>query len=289
LSKLGFKFAAVPRERHPEWFEVSLDARCLGLELFVTIYDEKARVAEVAVTERWAISLCKLLRVEVEDRRAACRMLEAMERRGLLVIEHGKARLVFRADEQLGPRKPDPRKSKETSDVGQCDVNAGSEWGQSGVNRTPTIGNDSTHVLQREEIEERERDARARETQTRAEPTAPPELLPKPPELDPTFVRLGKIYQALYNQEQEGTRNPREYDEQRITSCDARQFISLVELVRVESKRTDVGQRALFEAAARAFLRDPKQRTKGHVLEFFVRDFAHWAEHAADGCIEAAS
>lgn len=165
MSKLGFRFKAVPEDRHPEWFEVSLFARTLGLELFVAVYNDKTREAEVAVAERWAVSLCKLLRVEVEDRRAACRAFEAMERRGLLVVQDGRARLVFRADQELGPRSPDPRKTNGGSEEGQSTVNGGSMGGQTGVNRSPTVGNDSTHVSQIDRSDQIEREnARARAT-----------------------------------------------------------------------------------------------------------------------------
>jgi len=104
-------------------------------------------------------------------------------------------------------------------------------------------------------------------------------------EAETAWIRLGRHYQALFNAEQEGSRNPRIYDEQRIVSTDAPQFRKLAELVRAESQRTGVGQRAVFEATALSFLRDSKQQAKGLVLEFFVRDFAHHATRS----LEAAS
>lgn len=156
MSKLGFRFAAVPKDRHPEWFEVSLLARCLGLELFATIYDEKTRTAEVAVAESWTVSLCRLMRVEAKERLAACRALESLERHGLIVIENGKASLVFRADQELG---------KSTSSNPQEEVKTPSREVQEGVKRSPTPGNDSTPVSQKEEIDKKEEReyARARE------------------------------------------------------------------------------------------------------------------------------
>lgn len=145
MSKLGFRFAAVPKDRHPEWFEVSLLARTIGLELFATIYDEKTRSAEVAVAEAWTVSLCRLMRVEARERLAACRALESLERHGLLVIENGKASLVFRADQELG---------KSTSSNPQEDAKTPSREVQEQVKRSPTAGNDSTPVPQKDKKEE---------------------------------------------------------------------------------------------------------------------------------------
>lgn len=101
----------------------------------------------------------------------------------------------------------------------------------------------------------------------------------KPPDHSPC-LRLGKHYQELYDAEQEGSRKPRPYDEQRIGSTDFKQFTKLAELVKAEAARSGIGARRVFEAAAQAFLRDPKQREKGLVLEFFVRDFAHYCDRS---------
>jgi len=100
------------------------------------------------------------------------------------------------------------------------------------------------------------------------------------------WARLGKIYQEVYDAEQEGARNPRLYDEQRILSSDSKQFRKLVELVKTEAKRSGIGERQVFVAAAQAFLRDPRQREKGLVLEFFTRDFTLYVDRSD---IEAAS
>lgn len=147
MSKLGFRFAAVPKDRHPEWFEVSLLARTLGLELFFTIYDEKMRVAEVAVAENWAVSLCRLMRVEAKDRLAACRALESLQRHGLIVVFEGKASVLFRADQEPGKRP---------SSDGQETLKSASREVQEVVKRSPTPGNDSTPVPQKEEIDKKE-------------------------------------------------------------------------------------------------------------------------------------
>jgi hypothetical protein len=99
------------------------------------------------------------------------------------------------------------------------------------------------------------------------------------------WIRLGKIYQQLHDAEQEGARNPRPYDEQRITSTDSRPFRKLYELTKTEAARSGIGERQIFTSAARAFLRDEKQRAKGLVLEFFARDFATYVDRS----LEAAS
>lgn len=120
----------------------------------------------------------------------------------------------------------------------------------------------------------REERARAREA---------PDLRAVEP--DTAWIRLGRLYQQLHDSEQEGSRNPRPYDEQRITSCDAPRFRKLHELTKAEAARSGVGERLVFGAAATAFLRDPKQREKGYVLEFFARDFHIYV----DRTMEAAS
>ena len=94
-------------------------------------------------------------------------------------------------------------------------------------------------------------------------------------------MRLGRHYQQLVDSEQEGVRNPRLYDEQRITSTDSKQFRKLLELVTAEAARGGNGPKQIFEAAALAFLRDEKQRVKGHVLEYFVRDFTRYVDRSA--------
>lgn len=98
-------------------------------------------------------------------------------------------------------------------------------------------------------------------------------------------VRLGLLYKALFDAEQAGSRNPRSYNDQRITSTDAPQFLRLVELVRAESQRSGVGERAVFTVAAQSFLRDSAQQRKGCVLEYFVRDFTTYVDRS----LEAAS
>jgi hypothetical protein len=100
----------------------------------------------------------------------------------------------------------------------------------------------------------------------------------KEPVLDTAWIRLGKHYKTLFDAEHEGSRNQRLYDEQRIVSTDSKQFRKLLELVKRESERTGVGPKQLFEAAAQAFLRDPGQREKGLVLEYFARDFTRYVD-----------
>lgn len=99
-------------------------------------------------------------------------------------------------------------------------------------------------------------------------------------------VRLGNIYKNLHDAELEGVRNPRLYDEQRISSSDYKHFRRLYELTQAESKRTGAGERVVFEAAARAFLRDDSQRKKGLKLAFFADDFHLYVDRSD---IEAAS
>jgi hypothetical protein len=102
---------------------------------------------------------------------------------------------------------------------------------------------------------------------------------------DLAWVRIGKLYKQLFDAEQEGVRKPRYYNEQRITSTDARHFMKLVELVRAESERSHIGERAIFVAAAQSFLRNDAQRKKGLVLAWFVNDFHLYVDRS----VEAAS
>jgi hypothetical protein len=108
----------------------------------------------------------------------------------------------------------------------------------------------------------------------------------KPPDLHTASLRIGKHYQELHDAEQEGSQNPRPYDEQRICSTDFKQFSKLAELVKTEAARSGIGARQIFAAAAQAFLRDPRQQAKGFVLEFFVRDFTRYVDRSD---LEAAS
>lgn len=96
------------------------------------------------------------------------------------------------------------------------------------------------------------------------------------------WVRLGKIYKTLHDSELDGARNPRLYDDQRILSADNNQFRKLYELTQTEAKRTGVGERAVFEAATRAFLRDEGQRKKGLKLAFFAADFHIYVDRAVE-------
>lgn len=108
------------------------------------------------------------------------------------------------------------------------------------------------------------------------------------PELEDSvaWVRLGKLYKSIFDSEQAGSRNPRLYDDQRIGSADARFFIRLSKLVTAESARCGLGERQVFDAAARAFLRDDGQRKKGFKLAFFADDFTLYVDRSD---IEAAS
>jgi hypothetical protein len=274
MSKLGFRFHAVPRDRHPEWFEVSGSARAWGLELYCAIRDEKTGVAEVAVAERWSLSLCKLLRVEPDERQAVCRHFESLHRHGLLIVDSGRVRVVFRADEDLGPRGDSSRQPQDGSSEGQDR----GKFGSSRVKRSLTIGNDSGHDLQiRREEKRSEESESAREPELKAIVAV---------EEVPGWIKLGRHYQQLHDAEQEGTRNPRPYDEQRITSTDSKQFRRLLELVNAEAARSGGGPKQIFEAAALAFLRDSKQREKGLVLSYFVSDFTRYVDRSG---MEAAS
>jgi hypothetical protein len=96
------------------------------------------------------------------------------------------------------------------------------------------------------------------------------------------WVRLGKFYKSIYDSEQEGTRNPRPYDEQRICSSDSKHFIAICKLVQAEAKRCELGERQVFESAARAFLRDDSQRAKGFKLAFFVCDFLVYVDRSLE-------
>lgn len=161
-------------------------------------------------------------------------------------------------------------------------------------------------LAKKEEAKERMRKVRSRDVRANKERT-PRELLkcslnPEPePEPEPKererarepepgavlpWVKLGKHYRALHDAEQEGTRNPRTYDEQRITSKDSKQFRELLALVSAEAARSGAPAPHVFEAAAKAFLRDEKQRAKGFVLAYFVSDFTRYVDRSD---LEAAS
>lgn len=105
-------------------------------------------------------------------------------------------------------------------------------------------------------------------------------------ELPAPWIRLGKIYKSIYDVEQEGSRKPRMYDDQRILSTDAKAFQRLYDLTKAEAERCGIGDRQVFEAAARAFLRDESQKKKGFVLHFFANDFSTYVDNSD---IEAAS
>lgn len=271
--KIGYRFQAVPRDRHPRWFDVSWEARSLGLELYVSIRDDKTGIACVAVSDNWATSVCKLLRIEASQRQAACRCLESLERHGLLVVRDGTVRVVFRADEELGPTSPDPRKVKPPSDQGQEGVKLTSSNGQADVKPLASRRNDSTHVLQIEEIEERERRAGAGTRETQTESALEPE-----PEAPESWVRLARHYATLHDELEEGRRDARPAYDLQSVHRHYRSFAALLERSRKHSRLTGLPVPEVFEHAARRFLADPQQRAKGHVLAFFERDFARWCD-----------
>lgn len=158
MSKLGFRFHAVPRDRHPEWFELTHAARATGLELYVAICDDKTGVAETAVAGNWKVSLCKLLRIEPSERQGVCRHFEAMERHGLIVASEGRVTLLFRASD----RRPQAEVKPGSSDT-QAEVKPGPSQGQAGVKLSVTVGNDSTPISQTEETDKKRGEERERE------------------------------------------------------------------------------------------------------------------------------
>lgn len=94
MSRLGFRFSAVPRDRHPEWFELPTMARLVGHELYAASCDEKGRSRPIPVAANWRTSVCRLLCIEASDRPAISQCLSTMEKHGLVRVEDGMLSIV---------------------------------------------------------------------------------------------------------------------------------------------------------------------------------------------------
>lgn len=163
MKKLGFRFSAIPRDRHPEWFEVPLFTRMLGHELYAASCDDSGVSKPIPVASSWRTSLCRTLCIEPEDRPAVSQSFSAMEKRGLIKVEDDAVHIVWNPKDKLfkptpaKPELPPPCDPAEPPLMGGCRGAAGGLWSE-------TPRNDSTHALQiREEKIREEKSARARE------------------------------------------------------------------------------------------------------------------------------
>ena len=267
-KKPGFPFVKVPHDRHPALWSVSCFARGLALELFIASCTGGERGYDsvpIPVHGDWKVSLCRLLQVDSVERGNVCRILLRLQAVGVLVVEGNFVHVNYSAPTYPGPG---PEKVRPDSETTPPTVHQQSVTGPVDVRTDLTPGNDTNHVNQIDrEIEEKERETRAREGQE-PEPQSPP------------WVALGSHYADLHDAEQEGARDARQYDRGRITSADARAFQSLLTEVRKESARTALSPETVFEAAATAFLRDPRQRAKGYVLRYLASDFTRYCDAA---------
>lgn len=100
-----YKFAAVPHDRDPRWFELGLIARMLACELFHAsgchIHDDGDPV--IPVGDDWKVSLCRSLCIDGKDRGNVCRALERAREAGLLDVQPGFVRVLFRPRSGAGP------------------------------------------------------------------------------------------------------------------------------------------------------------------------------------------
>ena len=223
--------------------------RMLGLEIYMAGCAANGSYEPIPVdAANWRASLFRTLCFDGAQRPALSRALDAMVDNGLLLARDGRIHIAFKPEDPL------------------FEVCSGSAQGLPGVCDAQVI---ETPQVTKTEEKRREESESAREADA---------LLP--------WVRLGAHYRALYDAEQAGARNPRLYDTQRITSKDSKQFRELLELVNAEATRSGASPPMVFEAAAKAFLRDEKQQKKGLVLAYFVSDFTRYVDRSD---LEAAS
>lgn len=105
-KRIDFYFAAVPRDRHPEWYRLPIFTRALGLELYVEQDSNESDPPGIAVTDDWPVSLCRTLRIDGPQRPAVVRSLLLLHAKGLLVVRDGFARVLLRSCEVLADRMP---------------------------------------------------------------------------------------------------------------------------------------------------------------------------------------
>src|SRR3990172_886280 len=147
MRKLGFRFSAIPRDRHPEWFEVPLFTRMLCHELYAASCADSGQSKPIPVAGDWRVTLCKLLCIEAKDRGAVRAALSTMEQHGMVRIEDGFVHIVWLASAGAVTGQPGGSRGA-----------AGGQPGGSGGGRPElTLGNDSGLDSRKEEIRQEER------------------------------------------------------------------------------------------------------------------------------------
>lgn len=160
-------FVQVPKERDPRWFDVTLLARTIGLELEVAALADRTKPPGIDVGPDWRESLCRRLQINGPDRRQGKRALTELAEVGLILVGDGRVWILYTRDDVEAARS---LVTTSAPAVHQVCTSSTSTLHPLDILSELTPQNDSTHTSL-----ERKKEDIERETRARAREASPPD------------------------------------------------------------------------------------------------------------------